>query len=172
MGELSRRVDPDLLTQIALRRVRRGGVTRSPGAWLVGGRPVPAYLDVALGELLVKGLLALSEPGLDTLRRVGLTAAGQARWEQLCHPHEPVFETPDGRRSSEPAPEAPGGHPVPTRISDPELALLLRQTQWALDEAAYACGGGLSRQRRRELAATLEELAVIVRASVVPDGGS
>lgn len=59
-------------------------------------------------------------------------------------------------------------HPAtaaPAGVTDSQLAVLLRQTQWALDDAAYDCVGGLTRQRREELAGTLEALAVIIRAS-------
>lgn len=55
-------------------------------------------------------------------------------------------------------------------VTDSQLAVLLRQAQWALDEAAYDFPAGRGTpQRRAELAATLEGLAVIVRASA-PDG--
>ena len=55
-------------------------------------------------------------------------------------------------------------------VSDSQLAVLLRQTQWALDDAAYDCAGaGLAPRQREELAGTLESLAAIVRASA-PDG--
>jgi hypothetical protein len=54
----------------------------------------------------------------------------------------------------------------PQGVSDSQLAVLLRQTQWALDDAAYACGAtGLIHQAREELAGTLEALATIVRAA-------
>lgn len=66
----------------------------------------------------------------------------------------------------------PGGRPDPsTGVTDSQLAVLLRQTQWALDEAAHDFPAGRCDTRRREeLAATLEALATIVRASA-PDGG-
>ncbi|MGH3904479.1 MAG: hypothetical protein ACRDTE_09865 [Pseudonocardiaceae bacterium] len=44
--------------------------------------------------------------------------------------------------------------------------MLLRQTQWALDEAAHDFPAGrVTPSRREELAVTLEALAAIVRAS-------
>ncbi|MCA1672594.1 MAG: hypothetical protein LC799_10450 [Actinobacteria bacterium] len=57
-------------------------------------------------------------------------------------------------------------------VTDSQLAVLLRQTQWALDDAAYHCAGGagLTRRQREELAGTLDALAAIVRASA-PEGG-
>ncbi len=59
---------------------------------------------------------------------------------------------------------------TPVGVTDSQLAVLLRQTQWALDEAAHDFPAGRGTpQRREELAATLEGLAVIVRASA-PDG--
>lgn len=52
-----------------------------------------------------------------------------------------------------------------TGVSDSDLAVLLRQTQWALDEAAYDFPAGrATAQRRKELAGSLEALAAIVRA--------
>lgn len=51
-------------------------------------------------------------------------------------------------------------------VTDSQLAVLLRQTQWALDEAAHDFPAGRATpQRREELAGTLEALAAIVRAS-------
>ncbi|MGH3907695.1 MAG: hypothetical protein ACRDTE_26470 [Pseudonocardiaceae bacterium] len=59
---------------------------------------------------------------------------------------------------------------TPVGVTDSQLAVLLRQTQWALDEAAHDFPAGRGTpQRREELAAILEGLAVIVRASA-PDG--
>ncbi len=56
-------------------------------------------------------------------------------------------------------------HPA-TGITDSQLAVLLRQTQWALDDAAHDFPAGRGTpQRRYELAGTLEALAAIVRAS-------
>ncbi|MGH3905372.1 MAG: hypothetical protein ACRDTE_14460 [Pseudonocardiaceae bacterium] len=65
----------------------------------------------------------------------------------------------------------PAGRPDPcTGVTDSQLAVLLRQTQWALDEAAHDFPAGRgSAQRRDELAGTLEALAATVRASA-PDG--
>ncbi len=57
-----------------------------------------------------------------------------------------------------------------TGVTDFQLAVLLRQTQWALDDAAHDFPAGRgSAQRREELAGTLEALAAIVRASA-PNG--
>ena len=65
-----------------------------------------------------------------------------------------------------------GGQPdPPTGVTDSQLAVLLRQTQWALDDAAHDFPAGrITPRRREELAGTLEALAAIVRASA-PDGG-
>lgn len=71
-----------------------------------------------------------------------------------------------------PGPEHPATRTAaPTGVTDSQLAVLLRTTQWALDDAAYHCAGGagLSRQHRGELAGTLEALAAIVRAAA-PEG--
>ena len=72
-----------------------------------------------------------------------------------------------------PGPQHPAtGIPPPAGVTDCQLAVLLRQTQWSLDDAAYHCSGaGLSRRRRDELAGTLEALAAIVRASA-PDSAA
>jgi hypothetical protein len=62
-------------------------------------------------------------------------------------------------------PSEPGG----ARVNDSQLAVLLRQTQWTLDDAAHDIGAGRATpQGRAELAASLETLAAIVRASA-PD---
>lgn len=54
----------------------------------------------------------------------------------------------------------------PIGVTDSQLAVLLRQTQWALDDAAHDFPAGrVSAARRAELAGTLEALAAIVRAS-------
>lgn len=61
----------------------------------------------------------------------------------------------------------PGGWPDRcTGVTDSQLAILLRQTQWALDDAAHDFPAGrASAQRREELAESLEALAALVRAS-------
>ncbi len=76
-------------------------------------------------------------------------------------------ETPVGRRSSAAPLAPPGGQPDLTGgVTDSQLAVLFRQAQWGLDEAAHDFPAGrVSAQRREELAASLEALAVIVRAS-------
>ncbi|MGH3906718.1 MAG: hypothetical protein ACRDTE_21445 [Pseudonocardiaceae bacterium] len=82
-----------------------------------------------------------------------------------------MTETPAGRRSSVVPLAPPGGQPEPTTgVTDSQLAVLLRQTQWALDEAAHDFPAGrVTPTRREELAVTLESLAAIMRASA-PDG--
>ncbi|MGH4025486.1 MAG: hypothetical protein ACRDRV_13005 [Pseudonocardiaceae bacterium] len=63
-------------------------------------------------------------------------------------------------------PNEPGGG----RVSDSQLAVLLRQTQWALDEAAHDVGAGRATpQGREDLADSLEALAAMVRASAAQD---
>ena len=55
------------------------------------------------------------------------------------------------------------------RVTDAQLAVLLRQAQWALDDAAHDVPAGrVSARSRVELAGTLEALAVVLRASA-PD---
>lgn len=57
-----------------------------------------------------------------------------------------------------------GGTP---RRTDSQLAVLLRQQQWALDHAAHNLPDGrLTSRERAELARRLEMLAAIVRASM------
>ena len=60
--------------------------------------------------------------------------------------------------------------PAAPAVTDSQLAVLLRQAQWTLDEAAHHFPAGRGTpQRREELAGTLEALAAIVRASVPVD---
>lgn len=55
-------------------------------------------------------------------------------------------------------------------VTDSQLAVLLLQTQWALDEAAHDFPTGrVTPTRCEELAVILESLAVIVRASASGD---
>lgn len=54
-------------------------------------------------------------------------------------------------------------------VTDSQLAVLLRQAQWALDDAAHDLPAGRATPgRRAELAGTLEALALVLRAPV-PD---
>lgn len=56
------------------------------------------------------------------------------------------------------------------RVTDSQLTVLLRQAQWALDDAAHDLPAGrVPSQRRVELAGTLDALAVVLRASVAGD---
>ncbi|MGH3908529.1 MAG: hypothetical protein ACRDTE_30735 [Pseudonocardiaceae bacterium] len=58
----------------------------------------------------------------------------------------------------------------PVGITDSQLAVLLRQAQWALDDAAHDLPAGRTTpQHRVELAGRLEALALVLRAST-PDG--
>lgn len=73
-----------------------------------------------------------------------------------------------GRGMSTEAPPGP--------VTDSQLAVLLRQAQWALDEAAVAFGQAITGQRppptgqqREALASALETLAATVRASGTGD---
>lgn len=62
--------------------------------------------------------------------------------------------------------------PCPVTVTDSQLAVLLRQAQWALDDAAHELPAGRTTPGRRAgLAETLEALAVVLRASV-PDGAA
>lgn len=82
-------------------------------------------------------------------------------------PVHPAAETPAGRRSSAASLAPPGDRPGPDRqITDSQLAILLRQVQWTLGDAAFDWPRGrVSAQQREELAGTLESLASIVRVS-------
>ncbi|MGH3793739.1 MAG: hypothetical protein ACRDSP_02505 [Pseudonocardiaceae bacterium] len=52
-------------------------------------------------------------------------------------------------------------------VTDSQLAVLFRQTQWLLDDAAHDFPAGrVSARHREELVGTLESLAAIVRGSV------
>lgn len=53
---------------------------------------------------------------------------------------------------------------IPVTVTDSQLAVLLRQTQWALDDAAHDLPAGRATPgRRAELAGTLEALALVLR---------
>lgn len=53
---------------------------------------------------------------------------------------------------------------MPVGITDAQLAVLLRQAQWALDDAAHDVPAGRATSRQRaELAGTLEALALLLR---------
>lgn len=55
---------------------------------------------------------------------------------------------------------------ISARITDSQLSVLLRQAQWALDDAAHDVPAGRATVTRRiELAGSLEALAVVLRAS-------
>lgn len=57
-------------------------------------------------------------------------------------------------------------------VTDSQLAVLLRQAQWALDDAAHEFPAGRATAGRRvELAGRLEALAVVLRASVPGGAG-
>lgn len=61
---------------------------------------------------------------------------------------------------------------VPVGITDSQLAVLLRQAQWALDDAAHDLPVGRATGGQREqLAATLETLALVLRAPVPDHAG-
>lgn len=61
---------------------------------------------------------------------------------------------------------------VPVGVTDAQVAVLLRQAQWALDEAAHEFPAGRATPGgRAELAATLEMLALVLRASVSESAG-
>ncbi|MGH3905875.1 MAG: hypothetical protein ACRDTE_17100 [Pseudonocardiaceae bacterium] len=57
--------------------------------------------------------------------------------------------------------------PPPTNgVTDSQLAVLFRQAQWVLDDAAHDFPAGrVTARRREELAGSLEALGAIVRAS-------
>lgn len=74
----------DLFHWIALRRVAHGGIARMGDRWYDTGRRTPDYVADALAELCHAGLVALADPGPGGMARTALTAAGTARYEQLC----------------------------------------------------------------------------------------
>ena len=56
---------------------------------------------------------------------------------------------------------------VPVGVTDSQVAVLLRQAQWALDDAAHEFPAGRATVGRRvELAGRLETLALVLRTSV------
>lgn len=60
----------------------------------------------------------------------------------------------------------------PAGVTDLQLAVLLRQAQWALDDAAHELPAGRATVGRRvELAGTLEALALVLRTPSVGGGG-
>ena len=76
----------DLHHWIALRRVLDGGVTKLDGCWRDHGHVVPGYVTDALDELLMDGLVTLSnsDPTADGMALAALTNAGIVCFEQLC----------------------------------------------------------------------------------------
>ncbi|MBV9449050.1 MAG: hypothetical protein JO345_24445 [Streptosporangiaceae bacterium] len=79
----------DLFHWIALRRVFDGEVTRLSGRWHDHGHRVPGYVAGALDELLVEGLVVLTDPDPIAEGAVAaLTDVGTARFKYLCETAE------------------------------------------------------------------------------------
>ena len=80
--------DEELTTFVALRRVGEpgGGVAEVDGHYYHHGRPMVPWLEGPLTTLAEANLITLADPDPETcgLRRVTLTAAGQARYDALC----------------------------------------------------------------------------------------
>jgi hypothetical protein len=76
---------PDHLSWLALRRVRRGGVSKLGDRYLDGGQPLGVLLAELLAMLQEQGLLDVADPSpADGLARVSCTEAGQAHYRSLC----------------------------------------------------------------------------------------
>ncbi|MGH3813547.1 MAG: hypothetical protein ACRDUV_14030 [Pseudonocardiaceae bacterium] len=70
------------------------------------------------------------------------------------------------------ATEAKRSQPGQSGVTDSQIAVLVVQVGWALDDAAHDLPAGrMTPQRREELADTLQALGFILRASA-PDGGA
>jgi hypothetical protein len=76
----------DLHHWIALRCVLDGEVARRDGCWRRHGHLVPRYVTDALDELLMGGLVTLTDPDpiADGRALAALTNAGITHFEQLC----------------------------------------------------------------------------------------
>jgi hypothetical protein len=119
---VTRRLDGDFLVLLALRRVRRGGLTLRGEQFCDRGQLMPPSLLVdTLGVLLDQGQVAAADPdpqsGLALLR---LTAAGASSYAELAAqrwaalpvppPEHATTQTLAGRRVGT-APPGPGGQP-------------------------------------------------------------
>ncbi len=81
---VSRLDGPEFFRWMALRRVRRGGLTRFQDHYYDQGRPVPGFLIPDLVDALIEQeLLQLADSNEAGMRRVWLTDAGQAEYRVL-----------------------------------------------------------------------------------------
>jgi hypothetical protein len=77
--------DPRLYEWLALRRVDEGAITTSAGVYYKHSRPIPAHLTAVFDRLRWNGLIAIADGDpIWELRPIGLTDAGQARYQALC----------------------------------------------------------------------------------------
>ncbi|MCA1672344.1 MAG: hypothetical protein LC799_09135 [Actinobacteria bacterium] len=102
--------DPRLSEWIALRRVHDGGVAKVAGVYLDHGRPVPSHLIEVFDRLTWAGLVTVAEGDpLWELRRLSLTAAGQARYAALCEERQQQPRAPLEAPAPESAPHRTQG---------------------------------------------------------------
>lgn len=80
---MTRLTGPDLYAWMALRRVHRGGVTKTGNLYLDRDRRIPCFLPDVLDELTAAELLTLTEADPAGQQRVSATTAGQARYAAL-----------------------------------------------------------------------------------------
>lgn len=73
----------ELVRALVLQRAHDGGVVKLGADYLDHGSPTPGSLAGVFDELADTGLLTLAEPDSEGPRRVSLTTAGHARYEQL-----------------------------------------------------------------------------------------
>lgn len=75
-------VRPELLAALVLRRALRGGVAQAGPIYVDYGYRMGRYLTSTFTELIENELLSLAEENCG-LRRVRVTEAGRARYEQV-----------------------------------------------------------------------------------------
>lgn len=118
---------------------------------------------IVADAVLNNGCLTIEEWRADPLADLGVFAGEESEEDvRACR-----------ARAAEVFAGAVTAMPEPSGVTDAQLTVLFRQTQWALDEAAHDFPAGrVTEQRREELAASLDALALIVRASTTetPDG--
>lgn len=71
--------------RVALRRVNHGGVAQVNSRWVESGHRLPGHIAVALGGLLARKLIRLTnpDPTIGIMSTASLTHAGIDRYEQL-----------------------------------------------------------------------------------------
>lgn len=68
---------------LALHQGRNGALVQRDGGYVDSGSPVPDLLAQTYDRLIRQGLLALGELSAGGQRKVEITTAGQARYEEL-----------------------------------------------------------------------------------------